>query len=171
VDSALWLMNDYSPVKTAVGMTYDRLIERGGFNNGGHWDIDSFEVEDSAFGTVVLESGAMLAVKATWAINIAEMNLNEVLLCGEAAGASLRNGRLTMNGERNDRLWQHTPEEHTIGGTNCYDREIIAWIDAIENDKPPCVLPEQAAQVVKVLEALYISARSGGKPYCPGEEA
>ena len=172
VDSTLWLMNDYSPVKSAVGCTYDHLIERGGFNNGGHWDIDAFEVEDGAFGTVVLESGAMVVVKATWAVNITDMNLNEVLLCGDNAGASLRNERLTMNGESNDRLWDYSPTRYDGGdGLNGYDREMIAWVDAIWNDTDPCVLPEQAAQVVKLLEALYISARNGGKPYMPNEKA
>lgn len=164
LDSTLWLMNDYSPVVSAVGCTYDKLIERGGFNNGGHWDIDSFEVEDSAFGTVTLASGAMIVVKATWAINISEMNVNEVLLCGDNAGASLRNGKLTMNGERNDRLWQYIPDELSRNSLSGYDKEIISWVNAITKDIDPVVLPEEAAQVVKVLEAIYISARTG-KPY------
>ena len=164
LDSTLWLMNDYSPVVSAVGRTYDKLIDKGGFNNGGHWDIDSFEVEDSAFGTVTLASGAMIVVKATWAVNIAEMNVNEVLLCGDLAGASLRNNKLVINGESNDRLWQYVPESLPQGTLTAYDKEIIAWIEALQNDTDPVVLPEEAAQVVKVLEAIYISARSG-KPF------
>lgn len=167
VDSTLWLMNDYSPVRSAVGCLSDRLIPLGGFNNGGAWDIDSFEVEDGAFGTVVLESGAMVVVKATWAVNIADMNLNEVLLCGDKGGASLRNGKLTLNGEHNGRLWDAAPAACAEGCLSAYDREMAAWVDAVWNDTPPCVLPAQAAQVVKLLEALYISARSGGQPYCP----
>jgi len=164
VDSTLWLMNDYSPVVSAVGQTYDRLITKGGYNKGGHWDIPSFEVEDSAFGTVMLESGAMIVVKATWAVNISEMNVNEVLLCGDGAGASLRNGKLTMNGESNDRLWEYIPESLSQESLSPYDKEMLSWIDAVADDTDPVVLPEEAAQVVKVLEALYISARSG-KPY------
>lgn len=168
LDSTLWLMNDYSPVVSAIGSTYDMLIGRGGFNNGGHWDIDAFEVEDSAFGTVTLASGAMIVVKATWAVNINEMNVNEVLLCGDNAGASLRNGKLTMNGESNDRLWQYVPEELNKSALTPYDKEIIAWVSALVNDTDPVVLPEEAAHVVKVLEAIYISARSG-KPYVAGQ--
>jgi predicted dehydrogenase len=167
VDSTLWLMNDYSPVQCAIAHTSDALIGRGGFNNGGHWDIDSFEVEDSAFGTVTLKSGAMIVVKATWAANISDMNLNEVLLLGENAGASLKNGRLTMNGEKNDRLWTYKPDPIDNDALSAYDREIISWVDTIRTGANPCVLPEQAAQVVKLLEALYISARSGGMPYMP----
>ncbi len=162
VDLTLWLMNDHSPVVSAIGRTFDGLIPLGGFNNGGHWDIDKFEVEDSAYGTVTLQSGAMLVVKAAWACNIKQMNLNESLLMGIKGGASLENDRLTLNGESNDRLWQHTPEPLTLEDTP-YDREIAAWVKAIVEDTEPVVRAEEAAQVVKVLESIYLSARSGGK--------
>ena len=41
---------------------------------------------------------------------------------------------------------------------NEYD--INHWIDAIQNDGDPAVLPEQAAIVTKVIEAIYESART-----------
>lgn len=162
VDLTLWTMNDYSPVVSAIGHTYDNLIPLGGFNNGGHWDIDKFEVEDSAFGTVTLASGATLVVKTAWACNINEMNINETLLLGVNGGADLRNDRLTFNGEHNDRLWEYVPSPIESHESN-YDREIAAWVKALVEDTEPIVRCEQAAQVVKVLEAIYMSARNGGK--------
>ena len=36
-----------------------------------------------------------------------------------------------------------------------------AWIDAIGNDSPPVVLPEQALAVTRILEAIYMSAQTG----------
>ena len=162
VDLTLWLMNDHSPVVSAIGRTYDHLIERGGFNNGGHWDIEKFEVEDSAYGTVTLASGATLVVKAAWACNMKEMNINEALLFGVKGGAELENDKLTLNGESNDRLWQHIPEPINSNESG-YDREIAAWIKCLVDDTEPIVKCEEAAQVVKVLEAIYMSARNGGK--------
>lgn len=162
VDRTLWLMEDYSPIVSAIGQTYDHLIPLGGFNNGGHWDIDSFEVEDGAFGTVTLESGATLVVKATWAANVKEMDTNLSLLLGVDGGAELKNDDLTLNGESADHLWQYVPAGfHDPEST--YDREIAAWVKAVKEDSEPIVKPEQAAQVVKVLEAIYMSARNGGK--------
>ena len=35
------------------------------------------------------------------------------------------------------------------------------WIDAIQNDGQPAVLPEQAAVVTRVIEAIYESAATG----------
>jgi predicted dehydrogenase len=162
VDLTLWTMNDYSPVVSAIGRTFDNLIPLGGFNNGGHWDIEKFEVEDSAFGTVTLASGAMLVVKTAWACNIKEMNLNDTLLLGVKGGADLQNDHLTFNGESNDRLWQYLPEP-TPTKDSMYDREIAAWVNCLEQGTEPIVKCEQAAQVVKVLEAIYISARNSGK--------
>ena len=164
VDRTLWLMNDYSPIVSAVGRTYDKLIPLGGFNNGGHWDIDKFEVEDGAFGTVTLESGATLVVKATWAANVKEMDLNTSLLLGVNAGAELKGDELVINGESNDHLWQYKPEPFSKTDTETpYDREIAAWVNAVVNDTEPIIKCEQAAQVVKVLEAIYKSARNGGR--------
>ena len=39
--------------------------------------------------------------------------------------------------------------------------EARQWIDAIINDTDPCVLPEQAIVVTKILEGIYKSAESG----------
>lgn len=162
VDRTLWLMNDYSPVVSAVGNCYDNLIPLGGFNNGGHWDIEKFNVEDSAFGTVTLASGATLVVKASWAANVKEMDTNVSLLLGVKAGAELKNDVLTLNYESNNHLW-HCESEPFRDNESAYNREIAAWVKAVREDSEPIVRCEQAAQVVKVLEAIYMSARNGGK--------
>lgn len=164
VDRTLWLMNDYSPIVSAVGNIYDKLIPLGGFNNGGHWDIDKFEVEDGAFGTVTLASGATLVVKATWAANVKEMDVNTSLLLGVNAGAELKGNELVLNGEENDHLWQYRPEPFSdTPDETAYDREIAAWVNAIVTDTEPIVTCQQAAQVVKILETIYKSARNGGR--------
>lgn len=162
VDRTLWFMNDYSPVVSAIGNCYDSLIPLGGFNNGGHWDIDKFEVEDSAFGMVTLASGATLVVKASWAANVKEMDSSVSLLLGVKAGAELNNNRLILNYERNDHLWRSEPEPFN-DNESPYNREIAAWVNAVKEDTEPLVKCEQAAQVVKVLEAIYLSARNGGR--------
>jgi len=45
------------------------------------------------------------------------------------------------------------------------DVEARLWIDAIVNDKPPVVLPEQAMVVSQILEAIYESASTGKAVY------
>ena len=41
------------------------------------------------------------------------------------------------------------------------DREARLWIEAVVNDTPPVVLPEQALVVSQILEAIYDSAKTG----------
>ena len=39
--------------------------------------------------------------------------------------------------------------------------DMARWLTAIETDTDPCVLPEQAATVTRILEAIYTSAKTG----------
>ena len=50
------------------------------------------------------------------------------------------------------------------GDTDMGALEAKQWIDAIVNDTDPCVLPEQAYCVTRILEGIYESAKTG-KPY------
>ena len=42
--------------------------------------------------------------------------------------------------------------------------EAAQWINAVVTDTDPCVLPEQAFVVTRILEGIYESAKTG-KPY------
>ena len=42
--------------------------------------------------------------------------------------------------------------------------DMYQWINAIINDTDPCVLPEQALCVTRILEGIYESAKTG-MPY------
>jgi predicted dehydrogenase len=42
--------------------------------------------------------------------------------------------------------------------------EAAQWINAVVNDTDPCVLPEQAFTVTRILEGIYESAKTG-QPY------
>ncbi len=164
VDFTLWLMNDYSPVVSALGNLDDRLIPLGGYNDGGPWDIKHFEVEDGAFGLVTLESGATLLINATWAVNMKEKGRDGAILYGVKGGAELMDGQLTLNGEQHGHLWESVSKpEKDRSGLSEYDKEIMAWVDCLLQDKEPMVKAREAAQVVRILEMLYQSARSGGR--------
>ena len=45
------------------------------------------------------------------------------------------------------------------------DAEARAWIDSIVNDKPTIVQPEQARVVSEILEAIYVSSKTGKPVY------
>ncbi|HHY99264.1 MAG TPA: Gfo/Idh/MocA family oxidoreductase [Firmicutes bacterium] len=159
LDLTLWLMNDYSKPVAVLGSTYQELGPLGGYNAWGPWDPKAFEVEDSAFALIKLESGATVILKSSWALNI-EKDLFGSILCGTQAGASLVNGELKISGQSHNRLWDLVPTSTSSKDSN-YDREIAHWVDCLLNDKEPIVQPEQAAQVTRILEAIYKSSESG----------
>lgn len=88
LDLTLWMMDNYEP-KSVTGVTFEKLgkylgpDEQG--NTMGVWDPESFEVEDSAFGFVTMKNGALINVKASWALNILDSG-GMVTLCGTKGG-------------------------------------------------------------------------------------
>lgn len=158
LDLTLWLMGDYSKPVSVLGSSYRKLAPLGGYNIWGAWDPESYEVEDSAFGLVKLESGATVLVKSSWALNV-EKDQHGSVLCGTKAGASLVDG-LRINTQMHNMLWNTSPAADRRGAS-LHEREIAHWVDCIVNDKEPLVKAEEAAQVTKILEAIYKSAETG----------
>ena len=168
LDLTLWVMNNYKP-KYCVGTKYHALnrdTDQG--NAWGNWDPDKFTVEDSAFGFVVMENGATINLESSWALNTLDSREAVTLVCGTKAGGDMWDG-VRINGIRHNSQYVLRPTLNPQGaaffdGANGSDPEVAEaaqWIDAIINDKDPCVLPEQALVVTKILEGIYKSAESG----------
>ena len=168
LDLTLWVMNNYKP-KYCVGTKYHALnrdTDQG--NAWGNWDPETFTVEDSAFGFVVMENGATINLESAWALNTLDSREAVTLVCGTKAGGDMWDG-VRINGIRHNSQYVSRPTLNPQGaaffegvsGGDPADIEAAQWIDAIINDKDPCVLPEQALVVTKILEGIYKSAESG----------
>ena len=82
------------------------------------------------------------------------------------------NDGVRINGIRCGRQYVLKPDLNA-GGVAFYDgsandspqvREARLWIDAVKNDKTPFVTPEQAYAVSRILDGIYVSAKTG-KPF------
>ena len=171
LDLTLYLMNNYKP-RMVVGTKYKKLEHPECGNPWGGWPEGANTLEDAAFGFIVMEDGATITLDATWALNTIEpIQEGSVQLCGSKAGAQIKNG-LSINKAEFDRLVEIKPDM-AAGGVAFYDgvketpgiTEQRRWLDAIENDTDPVVLPEQACVVSEILEAIYTSARTGEPVY------
>ena len=170
LDLTLWTMNNYKP-KYCVGTTYHALNNDKPENQGnswGPWDPAKFTVEDCAFGFVVMENGATVALDSSWAINMLDPREAVTTICGTKAGADMNDG-LRINGIRNGRQYVFRPD-FSAGGAAFYEghgnespaeREARLWIDAVINNKEVFVKPEEAYCVTRILEGIYESAKSG----------
>ncbi len=170
LDMTLWIMNNYKP-KYAVGTTYKKLNDQTDTANiFGEWKPEEFTVEDSAFGFVVMENGATIILESSWALNTLDVGEVRTTICGTKAGIDNCEG-VRINRVRAGKMTIERPELGAGGvaffdGTSCSPEvmEQKVFYSAIKNGTPLVTLPEQALVVSQILEAIYVSAKTG-KPY------
>jgi predicted dehydrogenase len=169
LDLTLFMMDNYEP-SYVVGTTYHKLNKDKNTGNAwGDWDPKKFTVEDSAFGFVVMKNGATILLQSSWALNTTEVREAVTTLCGTKAGADMTaDGKLLLNGVKNGRQYVTTPDLnaggvafYSGGSTKPEDLEAQTFANAIRGKGKLYVLPEQAAVVTRILEGIYISAKTG----------
>ncbi len=163
-------MDNYKP-KYCLGTNYhmlNNLAPDDQGNDWGCWDASKFTVEDCAFGMIVMENGATINLEASWALNYADPREAVTTVCGTKAGGDMEGG-VRINGVRNGRQYILKPNLNA-GGAAFFEgagnedpaaREARLWLKAVEEDKAPFVLPEQAFCVTQILEGIYTSAKTG----------
>lgn len=157
IDLALWMLGDFSPV-WAMGSTYQGLADQPtAANRWGEWDAAKFEVEDAAFGTVRMASGATLEIAASFALNIPEDRENVLTLCGTKGGATLQGGKLMLNGVRDGTFFNETFDLAADWETACR-AQVEEFIDCIRTGRQPLVTAREGLGVSRVLDGIYRSA-------------
>ncbi len=169
LDLTLWVMNNYKP-KYCVGTTYHKLNnDKETANAWGDWDPEKFTVEDSAFGFIVMENGATIVLRSSWALNTLDVREAVTSVCGTKAGGDMNRDTVTVNGVSYGRQYQ-TEYAMKNGGVAFYDsaaavrpeeKEARLFYDAIKYGTKPSVDPEEAYCVTRILEGIYTSAKTG----------
>ena len=165
IDLARFLMGNPKPV-SAYGVTFDRLKDRPGVRNYGGYisqdksNEDSFNVEDFASAIIRFDNGAAISLEASFSVNI-KSDRGDVEFYGTKGGAKLspelelysqENGYLT-----NTQLCYPT----ALDFNGLFEGEISHFLDCII-DGVPCKSPaEDGVTIMKILDAIYESARTG----------
>ena len=157
LDLALWLMGYPKPV-WVLGNTYDYIARPIARATG-----KRFDVEDLASAMIKFENGASLTLEASWAGNIAENELMETRLLGTEGGLIQRNLRegyefegeiyVERNGTRFD-MKIHPPVPAARNA-------MYHFVESILTGKPHVATGEEGLTVMKLLDAIYESARKG----------
>ena len=169
LDITLWCMDNYD-VDSVSGQVFYKLgndPEAAQGNTYGPWDAETYEVEDSAMGFIKMKNGALINLRASWALNYLDAREASTTLCGTKEGAEIKHGGSYAQSE----LWfNHTRHgkmmTEYLAGEALVDYfegvneapgviEVKQWINAIINDTDPCVKPEEAFKVTQILEAIY----------------
>ena len=176
LDLALFLMDNYE-VDYVAGTSFEilgRSLEPGqqGQNSTydgrpDAWNNKTFEVEEAAVGYIKMKNGALIHLKSSWAINIAETP-PLIMLCGTKAGLDTKDSRVRLNhvvsGQQSitmvgDRIVPYIPGYST--GPPQPSKEAQIWVKALKGEGDLFVTADQAFVVTKVLDAIYESSRTG----------
>ena len=162
IDLAVWLMGNPTPVSVS-GCTFSKFSDNelsdsvnskfGDAQSGG-----TFDVEDLAMGFIRFDNGACLQIEFSWASNIKEEK-RFVELRGEKAGLSWVNGKAEVYGEKGTKLTDTKVKKKYAkeGHMRC----ISHYLDVVLDGKEPVFVPQQGVDMIKILTAVYESAKTG----------
>jgi predicted dehydrogenase len=158
LDLALWLMG-YPKPAWVMGNVYDPIGSRLAKEQK-----KKFDVEDFASAMIKFENGASLSLEASWAANIKQNEEMETRLLGTKAGLVQKNIHegyeweaeifVERDGCQYD-MKLHPPVPAAKGA-------MYHFVDAIVNNTPHMATGEEGVTVMKILDAIYASARKGG---------
>lgn len=180
LDLTLWMMDNYE-VDYVTGATFSRLgtllkpEEQGQVNRMGEpdpWNPDTYQVEDSAFGFIKMKNGALINLKASWALNM-EVKPGMVLLCGTKGGLDTYDGvRLNHVIAGEQAVTMVGPKVANVipgfsDGKAKRSKEAEFWVKALRtgNAEDLFVKAEQAYVVTRILDDIYKADASGSPVY------
>ena len=163
IDLPMWLTDNYD-VQSVRGVTFDKMKYHTEGNPQGAWDPDHFDVEDSFMAMITMKNGMLIYVECAWVINMLQEAPGMVAsIAGTKAGADMVGPGFETTVRVNSIVDGKLSVDSVECSADCsmHEYDINHWIDAIKNDTDPAVLPEQAAVLVRVIEAIYKSAATG----------
>ncbi|MBN1343141.1 MAG: Gfo/Idh/MocA family oxidoreductase [Phycisphaerae bacterium] len=157
LDLTMWLMGNFEPVSVS-GVAPCKIAKKPGiYNTWGAYKPKDMEVEDFAAGFIRFKNGAALSLEASWMMNIHARSEAVTWVYGTNAGVKWPTLEIVeeKNGIITEGKIDNPPEAEG------HEVEIVAFHDAVVNRKPAPVPPEQTLAVIKVLDGLYRSHKTG----------
>ena len=165
IDLCRYLMGRPQPV-SVYGATFNKLGDRHEIKSDVEYKSDSrsghdiFDVEDLATAMIRFDNGAVLQIEASFSLNI-EKDTGTIELFGTKAGAKL-DPELTIYSEMNSYMTNVTLANPTaLSFEGLFENEINHYVDCILHGGP-CRNPAvDGVTLMKILDAIYESARTG----------
>ncbi len=157
LDLALWMMG-YPEPEWVMGSAYNTLgVELAGKCG------QEYTVEDMACAMIKFKNGATLELDASWASNVKQNELMSTRLLGDKGGIfqyNLNEGYtydIDYSYEFNGKQFDSKLHDPVPGVKSAY----TMFAEAVLEDKPFLVQPEEGVTVMKLLDAIYESAKKG----------
>lgn len=164
IDYTRYMMGNPKPV-SVYAITFDKLGRRDYLKNSVGWipegasDKDVCDVED--FGTAIIryDNGSVTHLETSYSIN--GEAVTERQLFGTKGGMDLSNG-VKIYTEYNDFLADiDVKTENYKESNDMFNAEIAHFVDCVANGTPCRAKAEDGIEVMKILDAIYESARTG----------
>lgn len=159
LDRCLYLMGEFEAAAVS-GQTYSKFGPRGLGNGGwGRSEIDpgaQFDVDDLSVALIKLRSGRTVLLEASWAGHGPVIDANETQLFGTEAGLRLPPVRLFRQVKG-----AYTAEEIDPIPPKVNTNRMVHFIDCLLGDAKPFVKTSESLAVQRILDAIYVSARTG----------
>ncbi len=164
IDLSMYLMGNPTPVAVS-GSTFSKFANNKAEADSAEAkygdavaDGGTFDVEDLAMGFIKFDNGACLQIEFSWASNI-ERESKFLELRGTKAGIRLDNDKMMVFGEKADgTLYDEQPFFNWAPG---HLGAIRHFADVVVNGADPIFVPQQGVNMIKILSAIYESAKTG----------
>ena len=163
IDLAIWLMGNPTPVAVS-GSTYCKFADVASSDSknstfGDAVEDGIFDVEDLAIGFIKFDNGASLQIEFSWASNIKKEH-RFVELRGTKAGVNWYNARAEVFSEENGKL-TNKKLKTGIKFPEGHPGNLINFVEVLLDGAKPVYQPQQGQDMIKILSAIYESARTG----------
>lgn len=165
IDLSRYLCGNPKPV-SAYGATFRKLFNRPSVKTGKGYtsvsagDNDVCDVEDFASALIRFDNGLVLSVEASFSLNIKNGEGN-IQFFGTKAGAKL-DPQVEIFSEENGYLVDLSFNNDTsLAFDGLFCREINHFVDCVLNGTPCRAPAEDGVEIMKILDAIYESARTG----------
>lgn len=167
IDLAIWLMGNPKPV-TVSGCVYNKFADAEDVSDSaeskyGDRNTDGiFDVEDLAMGFIRFDNGACMQIEFSWASNIEKENYF-VELRGDKSGSSWNSldQKLKIFTEEYGTTVDYLPNINNKNGTQVHEANLRHFADVLLNGTKPMFVPQQGVDMIKILKAMYQSAKEG----------
>ena len=164
IDLVRYLMGK-PKVVSVYGATFDKilksretLIDRPAYVSNSRTEKDPVDVEDLAVALIRFENGAVLNVEASFSLDIKEDRMN-IEMFGPKGGFSL-SPEIEMYTSAHGHLINTSFDSDTaLNFSGLFENEINHFVDVIVNGVPCISPPEDGVEMMKILEAIYESAK------------
>ncbi|MFN3421397.1 MAG: Gfo/Idh/MocA family protein [Armatimonadota bacterium] len=154
VDTLLYFLNFAKPLTCSaivggfIGKQPEAVVQGGWW-----WNPEEFEVDDFGAAFLRFENGAAAVIKVCWAAHIDSLGTS--FLLGTKGGLKLSNPPEWFFDHKGYMVQTKLPQ---VGDSDGFVQEVQFFVQAIRDEAPPPVRPEEALTVQAVLEAIYKSA-------------